>query len=179
MCHKVFPCRALLLSAPSHEATQPPHRSRKPTEEEALTGQAPALIHQTRCKNQLSEPQPAPDPWNVCRFRVVAAENICHSSNATLFFPAVAHWTWWQARKSRGKRREISCGWEGNKYQKERKKNKTISGLEEKQNIWGEISTAVDSVGVRSWSAEITKRLSNVSPLVYFTSVNKLFFLRK
>lgn len=85
-CHKVFPCRALLLSAPAHEATQPPHRSRKPTEEEALTGQAPALIHQTRCKNQLSEPQPAPDPRNVRRFRVVAAENVRHSSNATPFF---------------------------------------------------------------------------------------------
>lgn len=40
----------LLLFAPSHGATQPPHRSQKPTKEEAPPGQALALIHQTRCK---------------------------------------------------------------------------------------------------------------------------------
>lgn len=57
----------LLLSAPSHAATQPPHRSRKPTEEEAPPGQAPALIHQSRCKKKKNNVRPAPHPRNVCR----------------------------------------------------------------------------------------------------------------
>lgn len=61
-CVTKFFHAGLLLSAPSHGATQHPHRSQKPTEEETPTGRAPALIHQTWCKNQLSERQPAPHP---------------------------------------------------------------------------------------------------------------------
>lgn len=50
-----------------------------------------------------------------------------------------------------------------------------LEGARSRRSEWG-ISAAVNSVGVCSSSAVITKRLSDVSPVIYSSSVFKLIF---
>lgn len=83
-----------------------------------------------------------------------------------------------QKRKSYHERRETSCGREEKNNIRRGEKIKVFSGSEGARSRISEggINTAVDSVGVRRSSAVITKRLSNVSPVVHSSSVFMLIF---